>query len=172
MSLRTAIIAAVLLTAACMMVQAEPVAESPTDCQPAAEPALAALNSLRASARMCGATLFAAAAALRWDARLHASARSFAEELARRDTLSHQGQVLRSLRERLRTSGYVLRSAGENLAAGPTDLDEALQHWLLSREHCENLMLADFRDVGLACVSGPGRYERFWVLHLGRSVGE
>lgn len=168
MSPRAAPITAALLTAACMMAMAEP----PTDCQPAAEPALAALNSLRAGARMCGEKHFAAAAALRWDARLNASARSFAGELARRDTLSHQGQVLRSLRERLHASGYVLRTAGENLAAGPTDLDEALQQWLLSREHCENLMLSDFRDVGLACVAGPGRYERFWVLHLGRSAAE
>ena len=25
---------------------------------------------------------------------------------------------------------------------------------------------ADFQEFGLACVNGPGRYQRYWVLHL------
>ena len=65
-----------------------------------------------------------------------------------------------------------MRLAGENLAAGPDSLDEALAQWLASPAHCDNLMAAEFEDMGLACVSGPGRYERYWVLHLGRGIPE
>lgn len=139
------------------------------ECPPPAEQVVQALNLLRASPRSCGGSLLPAAPALAWQGQLATSAQDFATELARRDTLSHEGQTARTLRERLRAAGYSFRSAGENLAAGADDLDEVLGQWLSSPAHCENLMQPNFRDVGLACVPGTGRYDHFWVLHLGRS---
>jgi uncharacterized protein YkwD len=114
----------------------------------------------------------AAAAALRWDEQLAVSSTRYAAELARRKTLSHEGQVAATLAERLRAAGYPMRSAAENLASDRNEPFEALlQLWLASPAHCRNLMDADFRDAGLACVSGEGDAagQRFWVLHLGRS---
>lgn len=148
-----------LLTSAC-------VASAQTDCQPDGTAALAVLNTLRAQAQRCGARLWPAAAALRGQPLLAASARRFALELAARDRVEHEGAAGASLRARLREGGYAMRSAGENLAGGPETLDEALAQWLASPAHCENLMGADFQEFGLACVSGPGRYQRYWVLHL------
>ncbi len=133
---------------------------------------LARLNALREQPRACGAAPMPAAPALRWQALLAASADEHARELAQRDTLSHQGLKTRSLRERLHRAGYRMRLSGENLAAGPASLEEALALWLASPGHCENLMLAEFRDAGLACAAAPGRHERFWVLHLGRGAAE
>jgi uncharacterized protein YkwD len=131
--------------------------------------AVSRVSALRAQARACGA----AAPPLRWEPRLAVSARAYAEELARRDTLSHEGQQARSLRERLRAAGYRMRLGGENLAAGPSTLDEALSQWLLSPAHCENLMSADFEHMGLACAEAAGGvYGRYWVLHLGRALPE
>lgn len=127
------------------------------------------LNALRAEPRACGSSERAAAPALRWDERLARSTEVYAGELAQRDTLSHVGLRARSLRERLAAVGYLMSSAGENLAAGPESLDDALQIWLASPAHCENLMAPELVDAGLACVAAPGRYQRFWVLHLGRS---
>ena len=134
-----------------------------TACQPDADTALVALNTLRAHAQPCAA----AARPLQWDARLARSAQRYADELALRDTVSHQGEGAVSLLDRLKAVGYPLRRAGENLAAGQDDLAEVLAQWLASRAHCENLMQAEFRDVGLACVTGPGLYQTYWVLHLG-----
>lgn len=140
-------------------------------CQPSAEQVLQHLNALRASPRSCGgAPPLPAAGPLRWHERLADSSQRYAEELARRDLISHQGLQAATLRERLRQSGYRLRNAGENLAAGPGNLDEALAQWLLSPAHCDNLMAPEFEHAGLACVAAPGRYGHFWVLHLGRSL--
>lgn len=141
----------------------------PTDLAPQA--VLQGLNALRAQARYCGSRLWPAVPALGWDERLAASSQAFATELAQRDSLTHQGQLAHSLRERLRASGYGARAAGENLAAGSESLEEALEQWLASPAHCENLMLAEFTDVGLTCVSGPGRFRTYWVMHLARSNG-
>lgn len=105
---------------------------------------------------------------LAWESRLAGSAREQATDLAWRDLLSHVDARQRGLGARLRAAGYAGASAGENLAAGQTDFDDTLQAWLASPTHCANLMQADFREVGLACVQRPGsRYERFWVVHLG-----
>ncbi|KQY90351.1 CAP domain-containing protein [Pelomonas sp. Root1444] len=129
--------------------------------------AVRALNALRAQAQTCGGRLWPAAPALRWQATLGNAARRYAQELAAQDRLDHVGANGATLRTRLREAGYVMRLSGENLAGGPETLDEVLALWLASPAHCENLMGADFQEFGLACVSGPGRLQRYWVLQLG-----
>lgn len=134
-------------------------------CQPAGDVIQAAVNALRAQGRPCGERLWPAAPALRENPLLAESARRYALVLAARDRLDH-GATGTSLRTRLRETGYLMRQAGENLAGGPETLDEALAQWLASPAHCENLMLGDFQEFGLACVIGPGQLQRYWVLHL------
>jgi uncharacterized protein YkwD len=136
------------------------------DCQPQEAAVLAALNAVRAQAQACGERVWPAVAPLHASPVLAQSARRYAAELAGRDRIDHVGAAGSSLRTRLRESGYLMKSAGENLAGGPETLDEALAQWLASPAHCENLMAADFQEFGLACVPGPGKLQRYWVLHL------
>ncbi len=148
-------------------------ASAETDCQPDGDAARVALNAVRARAQQCGQALWAAVPPLRADAMLAASTRRYALELAARDSVDHSGAAGTagaSLRVRLRESGYAMRLAGENLAGGPETVEEAFAQWLASQAHCENLMAAEFQDFGLACVNGPGRYQRYWVLHLAAPV--
>lgn len=136
------------------------------DCQPAGDAVRSALNALRSRAQQCGESLWPAAPALRSNPLLAASARRYALELAARDRVDHIGSAGTSLRTRLREAGYAMRLSGENLAGGPDTLDEAVAQWLASPAHCENLMLADFQEFGLACVNGSGQFRHYWVLHL------
>ena len=135
-------------------------------CQPREAAVLAALNTLRAQPQACGERVWPAAAALRASPLLEQSARRYAMELAARDRLEHVGAGGTTLRTRLREAGYLMKSAGENLAGGPETLDEAMAQWLASPAHCENLMASDFQEFGLACVAGPGKLQRYWVLHM------
>ena len=135
-------------------------------CQPATEATHALLNAVRARAQQCGERVWPAARALSPSPLLAESARRYALELAARDRVDHIGAAGTSLRARLREAGYSMRVSGENLAGGPETLDEALAQWLDSPAHCENLMLAEFQEFGLACMNGPGRFKRYWVLHL------
>ena len=128
------------------------------------------LNAFRAQPRACGPRSYEAAAPLRWELRLEQAAQGHAAELAQGEELNHMAANGRSLRERLRGKGYIAFRVGENLAAGQESVDEALLTWSSSAKHCENIMQADFRDVALACAGGPGKYARYWVLNLGRSV--
>lgn len=134
------------------------------------EQVLHQLNALRADPRACGQQAHGPAGPLRWELRLEQVAQRHAAELAQGDQLNHLGAGGRSLRERLRANGYIAFRVGENLAAGQESVDEVLQTWSGSAKHCENLMQAEFQDVGLACASGPGKYSRYWVMNLGRPV--
>lgn len=135
-------------------------------CQPKAAAVLAAINAFRSQPQACGEHVWPAVAALRASPVLGQSARRYAVELAGRDRVDHVGAAGSSLRTRLREAGYLMRSAGENLAGGPETLDEAMAQWLASPAHCENLMAAEFQEFGLACVVGPGKFQRYWVLHM------
>ncbi len=104
---------------------------------------------------------------LAWESRLAASAHEQAMDLALNDRLSHVDSRKRSFGTRLRSVGYAAAGAGENLAAGQRDVDDALQAWLASPSHCANLMQPEYRDVGLACVQRPG--SRYRAL-LGRAL--
>ena len=128
------------------------------------------LNDLRRQPASCAAA-GAAMQSLSWESRLAASAQQQAADLAVQDRLSHVDSRNRGLGVRLRSVGYAAAGAGENLAAGQTGIDDALQAWLASPAHCANLMQPEYRDVGLACVQRRGsRYERFWVAHFGVPV--
>ena len=129
------------------------------------------LNDVRRGAAPCAAA-GAAMQRLSWESRLAASAREQAMDLAVQDRLSHVDSRNRSFGTRLRSVGYAAAGAGENLAAGQTDIDDALQAWLASPSHCANLMQPEYRDVGVACMQRRGsRYERFWVAHFGVPAG-
>lgn len=136
------------------------------DCAADPEVMLREINALRAAPQRCGAHQLPAAPALQWNAALGESSQRYAEELAQRDEISHQGVVHRSLRQRLAAVGYAMSMAGENLSGGAESLDQVLLQWLSSPVHCDSLMSADFADVGLACVQQAGRFGHFWVLHL------
>ncbi len=135
-------------------------------CPPEADAARQVLNTLRSTAQTCGSRDMAAAPALQWQPRLAESAARYAQELAARDRIDHVSPRGATLRGRLHEVGYVMRSAGENLAGGPETLDEALAQWLASPPHCENLMAPEFVDFGLACTRGTGHLKQYWVLHL------
>lgn len=125
------------------------------------------LNALRRQPAQCAA-VGADVQRLTWETRLAASATEQARDLAVQDRLSHVDSRNRGLGVRLRSVGYAAAGAGENLAAGQSDIDDALQAWLASPSHCANLMQPEYRDVGLACVQRRGsRYQRFWVAHFG-----
>jgi uncharacterized protein YkwD len=129
------------------------------------------LNALRQQAAPC-AQAGSAMQRLSWESRLASSAVEQARDLAVQDRLSHTDSRNRGLGVRLRSVGYPAAGAGENLAAGQSDIADTLQAWLASPSHCANLMQPEYSDVGLACVQRrSSRYQRFWVAHFGAPAG-
>jgi uncharacterized protein YkwD len=166
-TLRPLAAAVVLLTAVATAGQPQNAALESCIDEQQLQRAVEQLNALRHQTAPC-AVVGAAMQHLSWETRLAASAHEQAVDLAGQDRLSHVDSRNRGLGVRLRSVGYAAAGAGENLAAGQTDIEDTLQAWLASPSHCANLMQPEYRDVGLACVQRRGsRYERFWVAHFG-----
>jgi uncharacterized protein YkwD len=89
--------------------------------------------------------------------------------MASRNYLEHRTPDGGTPRDRVLAAQYRARDLAENLAAGVPDLPDALQTWLDSPHHCENLMDPGFADVAVACVAQPGtQWGTYWTMLLGR----
>jgi hypothetical protein len=53
-----------------------------------------------------------------------------------------------------RQGGYVYRYAGENLARDFTDAESAVDAWMASPTHRENILSDRYKDIGIAVVEG------------------
>jgi uncharacterized protein YkwD len=99
------------------------------------------------------------------DPRLMSIAEAQARAMAARDKLDHD--VARDVTGRLRASGYVTKSAGENISAGYHTLAEAFSGWRDSPPHRKNMLLPEATQMGIAAAYAPGsKYKVFWALIL------
>jgi uncharacterized protein YkwD len=127
------------------------------------------INAARAAGRSCGATAFAAASTLAWNARLFTAAEGHSRDMATNNYFSHTGLDGRSASRRVTDAGYVWRATGENIAAGQTDVSTVMNGWLASEGHCRNIMNPTYQDVAVACVQQAGStYGRYWTMVLAR----
>ena len=56
--------------------------------------------------------------------------------------------------DRVRKGGYTPHIVAENIARGPSAVDEVMDDWMLSREHRGNILHPAFRDLGVGIAVG------------------
>lgn len=103
---------------------------------------------------------------LRYNAKLEAAARTQVRAMVARDQLSHG--LGTTLRQRVTAAGYD-GAVGENLAAGQSTLQLAIEGWLKSPAHRNTLLSTRFVEFGLAASAGGAgsRYTAFWAMVAG-----
>jgi uncharacterized protein YkwD len=133
------------------------------------EEVLHQLNAARAAGYRCGRRAMGPAAPLRWDPSLYSAAEGHSLDMAKRNYFEHRSPDGADVAYRASSAHYKWRSVGENIAAGVRSMPEAMQSWLESAGHCENIMNPQFQDVALACVAQPGsEWGTYWTMVLGR----
>ena len=166
---------ALLLAGIAAAPDAHPATAAHCGAAPSTEEVLRRLNEARLHGAACQhAGTPTRAEPLQWNASLAAAAAAQSREMAELDHMSHRDSQDRALPERLTQMGYRFSAAAENVAVGYSSLDAVVEAWLRSESHCDNLMNAKVRELGLACVDaesarsagnvGEGRY---WTLILG-----
>ncbi|HEU4536999.1 MAG TPA: CAP domain-containing protein [Polyangiaceae bacterium] len=141
---------------------------APTSSAPAASPegpageVFSLVNQARARARSCGDKSFPAAAPLRWSEPLARAARAHSEDMAARDYFSHVTPENKDLADRVAAQGYAFSALGENIAAGQRSAADAVEGWLASPGHCENIMSGAFQDIGIGRAEG-GSFGVYWT---------
>jgi uncharacterized protein YkwD len=138
------------------LVLAKPFAvPGPGDAAPVNRRALELVNEARSRPRRCAGQSFPAAAKLRLHPLLERAAMAHAQDMAERGELRHEGHDGSSPAQRLARSGYRWRIVGENVAAGPPDIETAIAGWLGSPGHCANLMHPGFTEMGVGYAVNP-----------------
>lgn len=131
--------------------------------------ALRRVNEARSRARRCGRRAFAAAPPLRPEPVLDGIAAGHARDMATRQFFDHLDPEGHTPGDRVRAAGYAAQRVGENIAYGPQDVAEAVQGWLRSPGHCENVMDPHFTLMGLGVAAGHGaRPGLYWVQLVAR----
>ncbi len=129
---------------------------------------LALVNDARAQPRRCGNEPFAAVPPLRLNAMLFSTASAYARELATHSYFSHTDRDGNRVDYRVSRAGYPWRSVGENLAAGQTTPEAAVQGWLNSPGHCASIMSPVFEEMGVAmAVNAKSSKGVYWVQVFG-----
>jgi uncharacterized protein YkwD len=99
---------------------------------------------------------------------LNEQAGDYACELIAYDFFAHENPVTGStLATRTADSGYQYLLVGENLAAGQPTAAEAMEGWMNSEGHRENILRSDYEEIGIAVREG-GDYGIYWVQVFGK----
>ncbi|MEL6658303.1 MAG: CAP domain-containing protein [Bacteroidota bacterium] len=143
------------------------VVDVPSKPEPSATPAVfqamvVAINDLRAKGCRCGGNQMPPVGPLRWNNTLATTAAQHSADMAKAGRLNHTGTDGSTAGDRIKRNGYSWRSYGENIAQGYPSAEAALQGWIESPGHCQNLMKADFMEFGAAVE------KRFWTQVFAR----
>ncbi|MEO6293931.1 MAG: CAP domain-containing protein [Burkholderiaceae bacterium] len=129
---------------------------------------LAQINARRAAGAVCGAKKMSAAGSLAWNAQLHHAATLHALNMATTGVYTHTGPNGWTLPQRANAAGYNYALLGENIDAQRTSVHAAINSWMNSPNHCENIMRTQFRDIGVSCVSNSAsQWGNYWTMALG-----
>ena len=122
---------------------------------------VASINAQRAARDLPGLRLHAA---------LDTAAQGHACDIARRQTTSHMSANGAQLQSRLRRAGYRFALANENTGRGFASATRAVQWWMDSPHHADNILMQGTQDIGVGiAVSAAPENRLHWVIDMGAS---
>lgn len=107
---------------------------------------------------------------LRWNSTLEQQASTYACEMIHYDFFDHVNPVTKStLGLRADEFNYDFQVIGENLAAGQRTPEKAMEDWMNSPGHRQNILDPRFVEIGIGVRLG-GEYGMYWVQEFGLPV--
>jgi uncharacterized protein YkwD len=107
---------------------------------------------------------------LKLSGKLDKAAQNHACDNAKRKSISHTSSDGGTLKTRLRRAGYAFRTAAENTGRGFGTGARAVQWWMNSPKHRDNILLRNAREVGVGiAVSAAPDSKLHWIIVVGAS---
>ena len=97
--------------------------------------------------------------------KLFEAARSHAANMAKQDKLDHELDE-KTPEDRLKAAGYKYSRWGENIGWSYADPKRAIEGWMDSPIHKDNILNKDFTEIGVAMVKNE-KGEPYWVQVFG-----
>jgi uncharacterized protein YkwD len=105
------------------------------------------------------------------DPALNLAAQRHAEDMLARSYFAHRGPDHKTVRDRARAAGFEWSAIGENLAEGQQSAKEAVEAWMRSSGHRENILDRRYTKTGVGLALGrdpkTGEYRILWVQTFG-----
>lgn len=101
---------------------------------------------------------------VRYNASLTSACQRHAQDMARRNVMSHTGSDGTNGGQRITRAGFRWTSWGENLAVGQTSSQAVVSAWMNSSGHRANLLNWRFQWMGVGIAWGHGRI--WWCVVL------
>lgn len=95
------------------------------------------------------------------DARLADAAQDHSQDQADMKKMTHTGSDGSTVGERATRAGYRWSKIGENVASGTTSPERAMQLWMNSSAHRDNILNCGFTNIGVGRVGG------YWTQDFG-----
>ncbi|MBD1556419.1 CAP domain-containing protein [Vibrio sp. S9_S30] len=144
---------------------------SPVELDAFAKEMLEEINRYRASTQVCGGRTMPAVAPLVWNSQLEKAAYVHSSNMANYNFFDHNGLDGTTPSDRVKNAGYNWSYTGENIAAGQSDIRSVMKGWMESKGHCENIMKAEYKEVGAAMVENRDAMHRtFWTQVFGSTT--
>lgn len=142
---------------------------APTPTGTFAQQVLDLTNAARAKGQTCGGVAYPAVAPLTYNAQLEQAAQLHASDMATKNYFSHTSQDGRTFDQRISAAGYAWKQVAENISAGQTTPAEVVSGWLASAGHCQNIMSAGLKELGVGyAYNASSTYRYYWVQDFGR----
>jgi uncharacterized protein YkwD len=130
---------------------------------------LTLVNQKRAAGASCGGVYKPPAPALTLDTRLRCAARKHSMDMGMKNFFSHTGSNGSTFTQRISNAGYVYTTAGENISAGYATPSAAVDGWMASTGHCNNIMNPNFKHLGVGYYyASSSTYGHYWTQDFGR----
>lgn len=82
------------------------------------------------------------------------ASRTHVDDMVRTGVFSHTGSDGRSVADRARQAGYQYCIVGENISMGHTSIQAAMQGWMASKGHRDNILNRRFNEIGIGIAEG------------------
>jgi uncharacterized protein YkwD len=103
---------------------------------------------------------------------LEKAAQAHSQDMAEGNFMGHTGTDGSSPAQRMQAADYRWYTWGENVAAGYTTAQAAVDAWMSSSGHRANILNPNFKEVGIAVVYRAGtRFGFYWTQDFGARSG-
>lgn len=139
---------------------------------PMEEEVLKLVNEVRSKGTTCGGEYKPPVSPLEWNDQLANAARDHSRDMADKNYFSHTSLDGRTFVTRIANAGYTpYRALGENIAAGYNTAESVMNGWMNSPGHCNNIMSANFKDLGVGYAYNSGStYKYYWTQDFGQKL--
>jgi len=123
---------------------------------------LTAVNNLRTTGCTCGTTYMPPVPIAKWNDKLEVAAAEHAKDMSVNKYFDHIAPNGSSPIQRAQEAGYTGMYIGENIGSGYNTVQQVMDAWKKSEDHCKAMMDSLYTELGAA------RYNTFWVQEFGQ----